>query len=67
MPVPKFVCGVVCASGFAWSMNGDVPWNARRIVWKARLNCVTLEKRDLGTHMGALINSHRKTELMYAN
>ena len=32
MLVPKFVCEVACASGFAWSMDGDVPWDTRSIV-----------------------------------
>jgi hypothetical protein len=44
MPVAKFVCEVVYASGFASSMDGDVPWDTRSIVWKARLNYITLEK-----------------------
>jgi hypothetical protein len=37
MPVPKFVCGVACASGFASSMDGGVSWDRRSIVWKARV------------------------------
>jgi hypothetical protein len=51
--VPKFVCEVVYASGFAWSMDGDVPWDTRSIVRKARPNSVALEKGNLGTHMRA--------------
>jgi len=30
--VPEFVCEVACASGFAWSMDDDVPWDTRSIV-----------------------------------
>jgi hypothetical protein len=53
MPVPKFVCEVAYASGFAWSMHGDVSWDTRRIVRKARPNSIALEKGSLGTHMRA--------------
>jgi hypothetical protein len=53
MPVPKLVCEVSCASGFASSMDGDVSRDTRGIVQKARLNSVSLEKRNLGTHMRA--------------
>jgi hypothetical protein len=31
MSVPKFVCEVACASGFALPMNDDLPWNMRSI------------------------------------
>jgi len=51
MPVPKFVCGVVYASGFAFSMVGDVPWDTRSVVWKVRPNSIRLGKGNLGTHM----------------
>jgi hypothetical protein len=54
MPVPKLVCEVSCASGFASSMDGDVSRDTRGIVQKARLNSVSLEKRNLGTHMRAV-------------
>jgi hypothetical protein len=53
VPVPKFVCEVVYASGVAWSMEGDVPWDTRSYVRKARPNSIALEKRNLGTHMRA--------------
>jgi hypothetical protein len=53
MAVPKFVCEVACASGFAWSMDDDVPWDTRSYVRKARPNSIALEKGNLGTHMRA--------------
>jgi hypothetical protein len=54
MPVPKFVCEVACASGFAWSIDGDVPWDTRSYVRKARSNSIALEKGNLGTHMRSI-------------
>jgi hypothetical protein len=54
MPVPKFVCEVACASGFASYMDDDVHWDTGSIVWKARPNSITLEKGNLGTHMRAM-------------
>jgi hypothetical protein len=53
MPVPKFVCEVAYASGFASSANDCVPWDTGSIVWKARPNSITLERGNLGTHMRA--------------
>jgi hypothetical protein len=44
MLVPKFVCRVACASGFALAMGGDLPWDTESTVWKMRINSVTLEK-----------------------
>jgi hypothetical protein len=41
MPVPKFVCGVGCASGFASPADGDVVWDTRsigKILSKPNLN-----------------------------
>jgi hypothetical protein len=54
MPVPKFVCEVACASGFASYMDDDVPWDTRSYVRKARPNSIALEKGNLGTHMRAI-------------
>jgi hypothetical protein len=56
MLVPKLVCEVACASGFASYMDGDVLWDTRSYVRKARLNSITLEKGNLGTHMRAELN-----------
>jgi hypothetical protein len=53
MAVPKFVCEVACASGFASYMDDDVPWDTRSYVRKARPNSIALEKGNLGTHMRA--------------
>ena len=53
MPVPKFVCEVACAPGFASYMDDDVPWDTRSYVRKARPNSIALEKLNLGTHMRA--------------
>jgi len=53
MPVPKFVCEVACASGFASYMDDDVPWDTKSYVRKARPNSIALEKLNLGTHMRA--------------
>jgi len=53
MLVPKLVCEVACASGFAPSMDGDMPWDTRSYVRKARPNSIALEKGNLGTHMRA--------------
>jgi hypothetical protein len=50
MPVPKFVCEVICASVSASFTDGDVPWDTRSITQKARLSSITLEKGNLGTH-----------------
>jgi hypothetical protein len=44
MLVPQFVCEVSYASDFAPSMDGDMPWDTRSIVQKARPNSDTLEK-----------------------
>jgi len=49
MAVPKFVCEVACASGFASYMDDDVPWDTRSIVQKERLKSIALEKGNLGT------------------
>jgi len=58
MRVPKFVCEVACASGFASPMDDRVPWDTRSYVRKARPNSIALEKEDLGTHMrGKLLDS----------
>jgi len=57
MPVPKFVCEVACASGFASSMDGDVSKNTRSTVQKARRNSITVEKRNLGTHISTASNT----------
>jgi hypothetical protein len=38
-------------------MDGDVPWDVRGIVLKARPNSITLEKGNLGTHMRATYTS----------
>jgi len=57
--VPKFVCEVACASGFALFMDGDVPWDTGSIVWKMRPNSIALEKGNLGTHMRAVNISGR--------
>jgi hypothetical protein len=54
MPVPKLVCEVACVSGFASYMDGDVPWDTRSYVRKARPNSIALEKGNLGTHMRAI-------------
>jgi hypothetical protein len=54
MPVPKLVCEVACVSGFASYMDGDVPWDTRSYVRKARPNSIAPEKGNLGTHMRAL-------------
>jgi hypothetical protein len=54
VPVPKFVCEVACASGFASYMDDDVPWDTRSYVRKARPNSIALEKGNLGTHMRAI-------------
>ena len=51
MPVPKFVCEVSYAFGFASSMDGDVPRSTRSIAWKTRPNSITLEKGNLRAHM----------------
>jgi hypothetical protein len=53
MPVPKLVCEVSYASGFASCIDDDVPWDTRSYVRKARPNSIALEKGDLGTHMRA--------------
>jgi hypothetical protein len=53
MPVPKLVCEVSYASGFASYMDDDVPWDTRSYVRKARPNSIALEKGNLGTHMRA--------------
>jgi hypothetical protein len=53
MRVSKSVCEVACASGFASYMDGDVPWDTRSIVRKARPNSIALEKGNLGTHVRA--------------
>jgi hypothetical protein len=51
MLVPKLVCEVACASGFAPSMDGDVPWDTRSYVRKARPNSIALEKGEFrNTH-----------------
>jgi hypothetical protein len=55
MPVPNLVCEVSYASGFAWSMDGDVPWDTRSYVRKARPNSIALEKGNLGTRMRATL------------
>ena len=55
MPVPKFVCEVACASGFASYMDDDVPWDTKSYVRKARPNSIALEKGNLGTHMRATL------------
>jgi hypothetical protein len=36
-------------------MDGDLPRDTMSIVQKARLNSTTLEKRNFGTHMRAVI------------
>jgi hypothetical protein len=46
MLVPKLVCEVACASGFASYMDDDVPWDTRSIVRKARPNSIALEKGE---------------------
>jgi len=53
--VPKFVCEVACASGFASYMDGDVSWDTRSYVRKARPNSIALEKGNLETHMRAIL------------
>jgi len=53
MPVPKFVWEETYASGLAPPMDDYVPWDTRSIFWRARLNRITLEKGNLGTHMRA--------------
>jgi hypothetical protein len=50
MPVPKFVCEVVCASVSALFMDGDVSWDTRSITQRAGPSSITPEKRNLGTH-----------------
>lgn len=47
MLVPKFVCRVSCASGFAQSMDSDVRRDTMSIVLKARINSITREKGNL--------------------
>lgn len=47
------VCEVACASGFASSMDGDVLWDTRSIVWRAQPNSIILGKGNLGTHIRA--------------
>jgi hypothetical protein len=51
-------------------MDGDLPRDTMSIVQKARLNSITLEKRNLGTHMRAIIgevtaraNRHLRNQL----
>jgi len=58
MPVPEFVCGVVCASVFALFVDDDVPRDTRSVVWKVRPNSVTLEKGILGTCMRAVYDDN---------
>jgi hypothetical protein len=60
MAVPKFVCEVACASGFASYMDDDVPWDTRSIVQKERLKSIALEKGNLGTSMHATKFASRK-------
>jgi hypothetical protein len=50
MFVPKFACGVICASVFASFTDVYVPWDAIIITEKARLSSITLEEGNLGTH-----------------
>jgi hypothetical protein len=54
MPVPKFVCEVICASVSASFMDGDVPWDTRSITQKAEPSSITPEKGNLGTHQRAM-------------
>jgi len=49
MRVPKLVCVVVCASGFALALEGDVPCTWEALFGKHN-QPIALEKRNLGTH-----------------
>lgn len=51
-----FVCGVSCASGFAPSMEGDVPRIQKALI-RALLDSITFEKGNLGTHVRASLLS----------
>ena len=66
MPVPKLVCEVACASGFAWSMDDDVSWDTRSYVRKARSNSIALEKGEFrNTHACYVRLSGRKPLVFY--
>ena len=62
MPVPKFVCEVACASGFASYMDDDVSWDTRSYVRKARPNSIAHKKGNLGTHLRAIISDWDRIE-----
>jgi hypothetical protein len=49
MLVPKFVCEIGYACGFASSIVGGGLWDTISIAQKARPSSVTLEKGNLGT------------------
>ena len=55
MPVPKLVCEVGYASGFASSIVGGGLWDMISIAQRAQPKPITLEKGNLGTSMRTIL------------